>query len=240
MKAMLLAAGLGTRLKPFTDHHPKALAPVNGRPLLEHNIRYLARFGITEVVVNVHHFAGQIIDLVKAEKGWGSQVSISHEMGPEPLETGGGLYYARPLLVGADPVLIMNADILTSLSLSHLIRHHHAGMLATLAVTNRSSSRVLLFDHEMRLAGWRNNQTGDTRGLNCTEPQETLQQMAFSGIQIVSQTFLQLLRPGRYSTIDTYLEHSGSGLIQGYDHSGDLLLDCGRPASLEQAALLFP
>lgn len=239
MKAMLLAAGLGTRLKPFTNHHPKALAPVNGQPLLERNIRYLQRFGITDVVVNVHHFAGQIIDLVEKEKGWGSHVVISHETGLEPLETGGGLAFAKELLSANEPFVVMNADILTNLDLAKFIAAHHEDSLATLAVTQRISSRVLLFDEQHALAGWRNNLTGETKGIADGTDHLQLRAMAFSGVQVVSQQLLQQLQPGRYSTIDVYLKHSGSGRIKGYDHSGDLLLDCGKPEALEQAANLF-
>jgi NDP-sugar pyrophosphorylase family protein len=239
MKAMLLAAGLGTRLKPFTNHHPKALAPVNGQPLLERNVRYLQSFGITNVVVNVHHFAEQIIELVEQENGWGSHVVISHETGAEPLETGGGLAFARHLLAGSEPVLVMNADILTNLNIHTLVAAHHNDHLATLAVTNRISSRVLLFNENLVLKGWRNNLSGALKG-NVTEDNHLhLRAMAFSGVQVLSQSFLDGLLPGRYSTIDQFVQLAHTGLIKGFDHSGDLLLDCGKPESLEKAALLF-
>src|SRR5688572_24592863 len=145
MKALLLSAGLGTRLKPFTDHHPKALAPVNGRSLLEWNIRNLQRFGIYEIVVNVHHFAGQIIDLLQQEKGFGSSIEISDES-DEVLETGGGLKKAAHLLRSEPDFLVMNVDILTNADLGKIIAHHRAGNAwATLAVQQRSSSRYFLF-----------------------------------------------------------------------------------------------
>src|SRR5688500_12524291 len=140
MKAMIFAAGLGTRFKPWTNKHPKALAVVNGRSLLERNIRYLQQFGITDVVVNVHHFAAQIIDAVEKNKGWGSRVAISDEQ-DEVLETGGGLLKARPLL-GTETFLTVNSDILTNLDLRKMITFHqeHKPQI-TLAVTNRNTSR---------------------------------------------------------------------------------------------------
>ena len=116
MKAMILAAGLGTRLKPFTDHHPKALAMVNGKSLLQRNIAYLQTYGITEVIVNVHHFADQIIETIKVNKGWGSQISISDET-DEVLETGGGVLRAATYFEQEEKWLVMNADILTDLNL---------------------------------------------------------------------------------------------------------------------------
>ena len=137
MKAMIFAAGLGTRLKPWTDHHPKALAMVNGKSLLQRNILYLQEYGITEVVVNVHHFANQIIDAVKRNQGWGSSVIISDET-DAVLETGGGLKKAAPLFAGEENMVILNADILTNLQLDQMIlQHRQTNALATLAVSQR-------------------------------------------------------------------------------------------------------
>src|SRR5690554_2652399 len=123
MKAFLLAAGLGTRLKPFTDYHPKALAKVNGKTLLEHNIKNLQGFGIWDIIVNVHHFADQIIDLLKKENGFGSKVQISDETS-ELLETGGGLLKARPFLKNESDFLIMNVDILSDIDLTKMMEFH--------------------------------------------------------------------------------------------------------------------
>src|SRR4051812_6315920 len=123
MKGMIFAAGLGTRFKPWTDTHPKALALVNGKSLLQRNIEYLQKYGITDVVVNVHHFADQIIAAVNDNKGWGSNITISDET-DEVLETGGGLLKARPLLESSEPFVTINADILTDLSLKRLLDYH--------------------------------------------------------------------------------------------------------------------
>src|ERR1700761_2324422 len=152
-RAMILAAGLGTRFKPWTDQHPKALAPINGKSLLQRNIEYLQRYGIRDVVVNVHHFAEQIIAALEENKGWGSQYTISDET-DEVLETGGGLKKARPFLEKA-PFILMNVDILTDMNLSLLIADHFQHHpLVTLAVTNRNTSRYFLFDEQDELCGW--------------------------------------------------------------------------------------
>src|SRR5688500_45759 len=135
MKAMILAAGLGTRLKPWTDRHPKALAIVSGKSLLQRNIEYLQQFGINEVIVNVHHFAGQIEDAIKANDGWGSTITISDET-TEVLETGGGLKKAAWYFKGDSEFVLMNVDILTDLNLAAMIQQQqNSDALATLAVT---------------------------------------------------------------------------------------------------------
>jgi len=123
MKAMIFAAGLGTRYKPWTDKHPKALASVNGKSLLQRNIEWLQQYGITEVIVNVHHFPEQVIEAIHANKGWGSKVTISDERG-QLLETGGGLKKARPFFETNQPFLTINVDILTNLNLNKLIHFH--------------------------------------------------------------------------------------------------------------------
>jgi MurNAc alpha-1-phosphate uridylyltransferase len=234
MKAMLLAAGLGTRLAPFTNTHPKALAPVGGRPLLERNIRFLQAAGIRDVVVNVYHFADQIEAAIAEHEGWGSNVSVSDERGAV-LETGGGLLHAASYFEGEDAFLVMNVDILTDLDLNALITAHQKFKpLATLAVMHRSSSRYLLFDEALLLNGWRNEKSGELRGKG-GEP------LAFSGIQVISEALLkQIRREGKFSLIDVYLDAvAAGGEIRGFNHSGDKLLDVGKPEALQQAEMLF-
>ncbi len=234
MKAMLLAAGLGTRLAPFTHHHPKALARVGDRTLLEWNIRYLQRFGIREVIVNVHHFAGQIEEAIAESVGWGSTISISDER-DEVLETGGGLKRAAPFFAGEDAFMVMNVDVLTDLPLDALITAHGAeNPLATLAVMRRTSSRYLLFDDTTRLQGWMNEKTGAQRGSDGTP-------YAFSGIQIISGELLRgIKQEGKFSLIDVYLDAcADGGIIRGFDHSGGKFLDVGKPETLASAASLF-
>lgn len=237
MKAMLFAAGLGTRLKPFTDHHPKALAEVNGKTLLEINILYLQSFGIEEVVVNVHHFAGQIKTVIAENDGFGSKVLISDES-DEVLETGGGLKKAIPFFQDEEAILVMNVDVLSNIDLSKLIAAHHSkNAFATLAVMQRNSSRQLLFNESMQLCGWENTGTGQKR---IAREEEPLTRLAFSGIQVISAKLLKSIsQEGKFSLIDVYLHAAKTENIQGYDHTGDVFLDVGKPESLEQAACLF-
>lgn len=234
MKAMILAAGLGTRLKPFTDKHPKALAPVNGKPVLQRNIEWLQQYGIWDVVVNVHHFAGQIIAAVNNNDGWGSRVTISDET-DEVLETGGGILKAGWFLKQDANALVMNADILTDMPLNGMIEQHEKNKpLATLAVSNRRSSRYLLFDEgNLTLTGWRNKKTNEQKGNDGNE-------MAFSGIQILSKKIFDLIPfKGRFSMIDVYLELCGKNRIEYFDHSGSRLLDIGTIEKLAEAETMF-
>ena len=162
MQAMIFAAGLGTRFKPWTDKHPKALALVNGKSLLQRNIEYLQQYGITDVVVNVHHFADQLIEAIENNKGWGSRITISDERN-EVLETGGGLKKASPYL-NSENIVIINADILTDLDLNAMSDYHQREQpLATLAVTDRNTSRYFLFDTNNIMCGWRNIKTGEEK-----------------------------------------------------------------------------
>jgi NDP-sugar pyrophosphorylase family protein len=234
MKAMLLAAGLGTRLAPFTNSHPKALAQVGDTTLLEWNIRYLQRFGISEVIVNVHHFADQIEEAIATNKGWGSTVSISNERG-EVLETGGGVKKAAPFFQDKEAFVVMNVDVLTDLKLDALIEAHtNASPLATLAIMRRITSRYLLFDKELRLQGWRNDKTGQHRGNEGTP-------FAFSGVQVISGALLKSIhQEGKFSLIDVYLDAAATGgLVRGFDHSYGKFLDVGKPETLAAAATLF-
>jgi MurNAc alpha-1-phosphate uridylyltransferase len=246
MKAMILAAGLGTRLKPFTDKHPKALAMVNGKSLLQRNVEYLQAFGITEVIVNVHHFADQIIKIIKVNDGWGSTVSISDES-DEVLETGGGLLRAASYFKDEAKWLVMNADILTNLPLDKMIavdEHFTAigegDMVATLAVTNRTTSRNLIFNAAGTLCGWKNNSTGEEKWANPLRDPNTAVPKAFSGIQIMHSSFFDVLEMnGKFSLIDAYLQIAQHYPIHYYDHSDGILLDVGKPESLEKAATIF-
>jgi MurNAc alpha-1-phosphate uridylyltransferase len=236
MKGMILAAGLGTRLKPFTEIHPKALLPINGKTLLQRNIEYLQLFGIKDVVVNVHHFAGQIKNAVQQNNGWGSNIIISDET-DMVLETGGGLKKAATFLEDSSgPFVLMNADMLTDLNIVEVTKLHlQTNVLATLAVTNRNTSRYLLFDENNFLCGWLNEKTGEQKG-------KPGNKKAFSGIQIISpQIFKHIKEEGKFSMIDLYLRLAAEGFkINGYDHSDGKLLDVGRPESIAIAEKMFP
>jgi NDP-sugar pyrophosphorylase family protein len=237
MKAMILAAGLGTRFKPWTDQHPKALAPVNGKSLLERNLRYLQSFGIQDVLINVHHFSEQILRALDENKSWGSFVTISDES-DDVLETGGGLKKAAAWFNDGHFV-VMNADILTDMDLSAMIRFHsEKNPLATLAVTGRKTSRNFLFDSDNRLCGWRNQQSGEEK---LSLPKKDLVEKAFSGIHILSPEIFPLMKfSGKFSIVDVYLDLAASHLILGYDHSGSKLVDVGKPDSIQIAESLFP
>jgi len=237
MKGMIFAAGLGTRFKPWTDTHPKALAPVNGKSLLQRNIEYLQKYGITEVVVNVHHFADQIIDAVQQNKGWGSKILISDETN-EVLETGGGLLKARNLLEGDEPFVTINADILTDLSLKRLIDYHKDYKpLVSFGVTNRKTSRYFLFDEYDRLCGWRNKKTEEEI---IAISKNKLVERAYSCVVVFEPRIFSLIpQRGKFSLVETYLSLAKDHLILGYDHTGDKFADVGKPESIAAAEAMF-
>lgn len=236
LQGMVFAAGLGTRFKPWTDKHPKALAVVNGKSLLRHNIEYLHQYGISNVVVNVHHFADQIVDAIQQNKGWGSNITISDET-DMVLETGGGIKKAEPLFT-AENIVVINVDILTDLDLGKLIAFHQQQQpLSTIAVTNRTTSRYFLFDENDTLVGWRNTQTGEEK---IARKSTTYIPKAFSGIHVINKKLLSLIqREGKFSMVDVYLELAANHPIKGFDHSGSKFIDVGKPDSVQKAEQLF-
>lgn len=236
MKALIFAAGKGTRLKPFTDHHPKALATVNGVPLLERNIRFLQGFGINDFVINIHHFGDQIVDFLRKNDNFGAKIEISDERG-ELLETGGGLVFARKFLDFQEDFLIMNADILTDLNVSEFVKYHQEKKdFATLAVSDRNSSRKLLFNSEMVLRGWLNVETGEQR---LAEFNKGFKALAFSGIHCINpEIFNKIKRTGKFSIMEEYLDLMHTEQIQGFEHHG-ILIDVGRPESVLEAEKIF-
>jgi N-acetyl-alpha-D-muramate 1-phosphate uridylyltransferase len=246
MKAMIFCAGLGTRFKPWTDKHPKALAMVNGKSLLQRNIEYLQQNGIKNVIVNVHHFAEQIEDAVNKNNGWGSQVIISDERN-ELLETGGGLLKAKNLFSPGEKFITCNVDILTDLDLSELIAFHEKHKpLISFAVTNRKTSRYLLFDENNRLCGWRNTKTNEER-ISIPPPREGVRgrlEKAYSCVVVFEYDIFRLMKEnnfsGKFSLIDVYLKLAADHLILGYDHSDDRLVDVGKPESTAIAESIFP
>lgn len=237
MKAMIFSAGLGTRFKPWTDRHPKALALVNGKSLLQRNIEFLQQFHITDVVVNVHHFAGQVIEAIKINKGWGSNITISDER-DQLLETGGGLLKARPLLDNDEPFLTLNVDILTDIDIYKLIEFHHQHKpLVSFGVTGRATSRYFLFDENDRLCGWRNTNTGEQK-LAVDKP--GLIQKAYSCVVVFQPEIFSLIKQqGKFSLTEAYLDLAKDNLIMGYDHSGDKFVDVGKPETVAIAEKLF-
>ena len=239
LKAMILAAGLGTRLKPFTDKHPKALAPVNGKPLLQRNIEYLYSFGVRDFIVNVHHFADQIIEFLKSNNNFGCNIAISHEK-EQALETGGGIKKAGWFFEKEQsPFIVMNADLLTNLDLNRMLAYHKKEQpLATLAVTNRKTSRNFLFDDEHVLCGWENNKTGEKRISKLAH--EPLHAGAFTCVHLIEPAALQLIKEeGKFSIIDSYLDLAKKYTIKGYEHSSDIVVDVGKPESITVAEKYF-
>jgi MurNAc alpha-1-phosphate uridylyltransferase len=235
-KAMILAAGLGSRLKPWTDYHPKALAMVNGKSLLQRNIEFLQCFGFKHVIVNVHHFAEQIISEIDRNQGWGSQVTISDERA-EVLETGGGLKKAAGFF-DSGPFVLMNVDILTILDLNRMMADHLLHKpLATLATRQRDTSRYFTFDESGTLCGWVNVKTGerkDSRTAGATH------QAAFSGIHVIDPALLPLIsRQGKFSMVDVYLDLAREHEIREFDHSDGAFIDVGKPESVELAERTF-
>ena len=239
-RAMIFCAGLGTRFKPWTDKHPKALAVVNGKSLLQRNIEYLQQYGIFEVVINVHHFAEQIEEAVSRNRGWGSDIMISDER-EALLDTGGGLLKAARFFSGDQRFITLNADILTDLHIGKLIEFHEQRKpLISFGVTDRKSSRVLLFDQEDRLCGWRNISTGEEK-ISIAKPH--LQTKAYSCVVIFEPSIFNLMSgygfSGKFSLTDVYLKLAADYPILGYDHSGDRFVDVGKPESVEVAETLF-
>lgn len=236
MKALIFAAGKGTRLKPFTDHHPKALAKVNGISLLERNIKYLQSYGINDFVINVHHFGNQIIEFLKDNQNFGAHIQISDEK-DQLLETGGGLVFARKFLDFEEDFLILNADILTDLNITEFVKYHQEKKdFATLAVSDRKSSRKLLFNPEMVLRGWVNIDTGEQR---LAEFNKGFKPLAFSGIHCINPAiFSKIKRTGKFSIMEEYLDLMHTEKIHGFEHQAKLI-DVGRPESVLEAEKHF-
>ncbi|HEV7332388.1 MAG TPA: nucleotidyltransferase family protein [Flavisolibacter sp.] len=238
MKAMIFSAGLGTRFKPWTDKHPKALAVVNGKSLLQRNVEYLQQFGITDVVVNVHHFADQIIHAIEESGGWGSNIIISDER-EEVLETGGGLLKAREHLQDGT-FLTINVDILTDTNLKAFLSfHQQEGADISLAVSDRPTSRYLLFNEYNRLCGWRNTAPALIERI-AVQADEYVQK-AYSGIAIFNPVvFSAMTQTGKFSLIDVYLTMAPQYKIAGFDHTQNNVIDVGKPESVAIAESLFP
>lgn len=233
MRAMILAAGLGTRLMPLTADKPKALVEIGGKTLLEICISNLINYGFKDIVVNVHHFADQIIKFIE-KLDVKAKIDISDETN-RLLDTGGALVHARKFLDFGEPFLVHNVDILSNIDLYTLYHTHlNSSALATLAVSKRESSRVFLFDNQMSLCGWRNMVTGKAI---ITKPSQTLTAYAFSGIHVISpEIFNQLPNQGEFPIVDAYLKLGKEFFIQGVDLSKYDVIDVGKPESLELAS----
>lgn len=237
-QAFILAAGLGTRLKPLTDTMPKALVPVCGKPLLQHQIERLAAAGFTRIVINVHHFANQIVDFVEkyklqSAKNKDVELFISDER-TELLETGGALRHAAHLFDPDVPVLVHNVDILHNVNIAEFYAQHQAA--ATLLVSHRDTSRYLVFDNDHRLIGWTNIKTGEVKG-QALPLGERGKLLAFSGIHVISPSMFTEMQawPARFSIIDFYLEACQHSVIRGVEVPGFQMVDVGKLDTLATA-----
>ncbi len=229
MKAMIMAAGLGTRLKPLTDTRPKVLMNAGPYTLLEFAIHKLKSAGFDELIINVHHFAPMVVDYLHKNNNFGCHISISDES-EALLDTGGALAKAAWFFDDDKPFLIYNADIVGDMDLGAFYRAHLSGnSLATLSVRSRKTSRYLLFDTDMRLCGWENIATGEKR---MPIPETEIRPFAFSGIHAISPQLLPLLDTGRFSIIDTYLKLAAAHHIVGWVDHSSLWADAGKPESL--------
>ena len=240
MKAIIFAAGLGTRLKPLTDSIPKALVPVGGKPLLWHMIRKLQKAGVDEFVINVHHFADLISDYLELEDWFGARIELSLEE-DQPLETGGGIRKAAELLQDSGCFFAHNVDIISNADLTALSAAARPDALATLLVSKRDTQRYLLFNNNMRLVGWTNIATGEVRSPYKDLRAEDCSKYAFAGIHYISDKILPLLQqmPERFSIMDFYLEVADEFPIYGYAPEGLQIVDVGKPETLEKARALF-
>ena len=240
MKAMIFAAGLGSRLKPLTDTMPKALVPVAGCPMLEHVILKLKASGFTEIVINIHHFGEQIIDFLKTNNDFGLTIHISDER-DRLLDTGGGIRKAHLFFENSgEPFLVHNVDILSDMNLKELYDFHmQSGSVATLLASRRTTSRYLLFNTERKLRGWINKDTGQVKPEGFHYDESLYREYAFSGIHVFSPAVFRLMEAprweGKFSIMDFYLATCGQTDYSGYLAEKLELIDIGKPETLARA-----
>jgi len=239
MKAMILAAGLGTRLRPLTDKRPKALVEIAGRTMVEITLSRLRAFGVREVIINVHHFADMVVEYLKTNDNFGMRVELSRE--GVLLDTGGGLKKAAWFFLEdskrvEEPFILHNVDVISTIDLRRMLQFHAENQaLATLAVQDRETTRYLLFDEELRLCGRR---TGSDQKSEIVRPSRQVQALAFSGIHVISPRLLPMMsEEGAFSIIDTYLRIAGQGeKIAAFRADEYYWRDLGRPENVMQAA----
>ncbi|HZL08826.1 MAG TPA: nucleotidyltransferase family protein [Prolixibacteraceae bacterium] len=239
MKALLFAAGLGTRLKEHTISRPKALVSLAGKPLLQHAIEHLKHFGISDITINVFHFAEQVISFLEENNFFGINIHVSDEH-DQLLDTGGGLKKAGIFLKGNEPILIYNVDVISNLNLNMLLKYHQEQKaLATLVVRSRETSRYLMFDQNLLLSGWKNFSNGETR-ISRMESSAAAKPLAFSGIHIIQPELLELIsEEGKFPIMDLYLRLAKDHAIKAFVDQSDLWMDLGKPEQLEIAEKLF-
>lgn len=237
---MIFAAGIGSRLKPITDTMPKALVPVGGVPMLQRTLLRLKEAGFTDVTINIHHFGQQIIDFLQQNDNFGLDIHISDER-DELLDTGGGILKARPFLEGDEPFLVHNVDILSNIDLRQVYDSHvQSGADATLLVSDRTTTRKLLFDKEMRMQGWLNHSTGEVLPEDFVWMPEQHRELAFEGIHVISPTLFKYMGEGtqwqgKFSIIPFYLSVCKQLHLRGYELKDITWFDIGKPETLQKA-----
>lgn len=238
MRAMILAAGLGTRLRPFTDSTPKALIKIKGFTLLKLQIRKLIAEGFDQIIINVHHFSDQFNEYLKQNIFFNCSIVISDES-KKLLDTGGGLKKAAHFFSDEKPFLVYNVDILSDINLKSLMDHHRAsGSIATLAVRARASSRKFLFNNENILSGWTNDETKEK--IIARDGKNSLIPYSFSGIQIIDPAIFKYF-PDKdvFSLVDLYLSAAKNEKISAFVHNEDNWFDVGKATTLAEAENLF-
>ncbi len=235
MQAMIFAAGLGTRLKPITDHMPKAMVSVGGKPLIKHVIDKLENAGTERIVVNVHHFASQITDYLNENNNFNLDIRISDES-EKLLDTGGGIKKAAPLFDPQSPILIHNVDILSNVDLKKL--YAMASGDALLLVSERKTKRYLLFNDDMQLVGWTNIETGEVKSPYPNLDPKKCRMYAFAGIHVLSPRLFRMMNeefPDKFGIIDFYLKACATHSIKGYRKNDLKMLDVGKLDTLKEA-----
>lgn len=240
MKAMIFAAGKGTRLQPLTNHCPKALVSVGGIPMIERVLTHLEQAGFDDITVNVHHFSSQIIEYLKARPSGHTRIHISDESA-QLLDTGGGISHARRFLDGNEPFLIHNVDIASDTDLALLYHQHlQSNALATLLVSHRDTSRLLLANKNMFLKGWTDTRTGEVRPPMSPNEANALDRWAFGGIHVVSPAIFNLMEKNgwhnAFPIIPFYLSICQQSTIRLCEQPSTYWFDIGKPHTLEQAS----
>ena len=251
MRAMIFAAGLGTRLKPLTDNMPKALVPLAGKTLLQWQIERLKAAGITDIVVNVHHFPDMIINYLRENDNFGCRIAVSDER-DMLLETGGGLRKAKSLLLGIgsresgnndEPILICNVDILSNIDLPTLLQTYNPEEMGVVVVSPRDTQRYLLFDETNRLCGWTNIATGEIRPASLASSPNSLiaSRLAFSGMQVLNPRIFDVMdkvvaeKGDKFSLIDLYLSIAEKEILRAFIPENYRMMDVGKIAQLSEA-----
>ncbi len=238
MKAIIFAAGLGTRIQSVTKGKPKALLEIQGKPLLEHAIEYLLKYGVDSIIVNVHHQADMILEYIQNSR-YASIISISDER-QQLLDTGGGLLKAKSFFEGEEVFIAINVDVMTDLDLNQMLHFHkQSGAIASLAVRNRNTSRYLIFDEENTMIGWKNIKTKE----EIIHKTNVLQNdFAFSGVQVLSSsiwTYLEQIPEKKFSITPVYIQLSKDKVIKAFHHNKGYWFDVGKPETYEKAKVFF-